>query len=128
MIENIYFQYVKIFNIGPLLIVSMVSRGRPVGSSIRQNLVEILYYAKKGYGYQLFKWYRVLFPGSKTTMRSIYYNLHKGVDIGEFKLGPVERRSGNFSWGSESSNVVFVLDSKASPKGISKIKEYFDKG
>jgi len=104
----------------------MVSRGRPVCSSIRQGLVEILYYAKKGYGYQIFKWYKALFPESKPTMRSIYYNLHKGVETGEFKLGPTEKRSGNFSWGSESSNVVFVLGSNAAPKGISKIKEYFD--
>ena len=45
-------------------------RGRPIKSAIRQNVVEILYFLKKGYGYDIYKAYRDIFPA--VTMRSIY--------------------------------------------------------
>ena len=51
-------------------------KGRPVKSEIRQNIVEILYFMKQGYGYEIYKAYVKIFP--KVTMRSIYYHLKKG--------------------------------------------------
>ena len=38
-----------------------MKRGRPTQSVIRQNVVEILYYLRKGYGYQIAKIYNEVF-------------------------------------------------------------------
>jgi len=51
----------------------MAKRGRPVKSEIRQNIVEILFYLKRAYGYDIYKVYIKIFP--KVTLRSIYYHL-----------------------------------------------------
>ena len=59
-----------------------MEKGRPVKSEIRQNVVEILYFIKNSYGYGIYKVYTAIFP--KVTLRSIYYHLRKGVDLGEF--------------------------------------------
>ena len=64
-------------------------KGRPVKSEIRQNIVEILYFMKQGYGYEIYKAYIAIFP--KVTMRSIYYHLKKGTSLGEFKVSKVEK-------------------------------------
>ena len=37
-------------------------RGRPVKSQIRQNIIEILFYLKQGYGYNIAKVYNDIFP------------------------------------------------------------------
>ena len=103
------------------------SRGRPVGSTIRQNIIEILSHAKKGYGYQIFKWHKAIFPDKKLSMRTIYYNLHKGTETGEFKLEKTEKKTGNFSWGSEVNTVMFSLGAKAEPRNDKKVEEYFKK-
>ena len=52
-------------------------RGRPVKSQIRQNIIEILFYLGKGYGYQISKIYNEAIP--QVTQRSVYYHLRKGV-------------------------------------------------
>ena len=39
-------------------------RGRPVKSAIRQNIIEILNFIKRGYGYEIYKIY-VLGPNAK---------------------------------------------------------------
>jgi len=57
-----------------------MKKGRPVKSEIRQNMVEILHFIPKAYGYELYKVYVAIFP--KVTLRSIYYHLKKGVDLG----------------------------------------------
>jgi len=56
--------------------INNMPKGRPVKSEIRQNIVEILYFMKQGYGYEIYKVYVAIFP--KVTMRSIYYHLRKG--------------------------------------------------
>ena len=53
----------------------MAKKGRPVESAIRQRIIEILYFLKEGYGYDIYKIYRDIFP--HVTMRSIYYHLNK---------------------------------------------------
>jgi len=60
-----------------------MAKGRPVKSEIRQSVVEILYYMKQGYGYEIYKAYIAIFP--KVTMRSIYYHLKKGTALHEKK-------------------------------------------
>ena len=100
-------------------------RGRPIQSDIRQNIVEILHFMGKGYGYDIYKSYIALFP--KVTMRSIYYHLKKGVALGEFKVDKVQKESGDYSWGSEVEKIYYVLGDKAQPKIDKKVKAYFDK-
>jgi len=100
-------------------------RGRPIQSEIRQNIIEILYFMGKGYGYDIYKAYINLFP--KVTMRSIYYHLKKGVALGEFKVDKIQKESGNYSWGSEAEKVYYILGDKAQPKINKKVKSYFDK-
>jgi len=101
-----------------------MGKGRPVKSEIRQNIIEILHYMKEGYGYEIYKAYIVIFP--KVTMRSIYYHLHKGLDLGEFKKSKVEMSKGDYSWGGEAEKIYYALDENAKPIGDDKAKEFFE--
>ena len=102
-----------------------MAKGRPVKSEIRQNIVEILYFVKEGYGYEVYKAYISIFP--KVTMRSIYYHLKKGVDLNEFKVSKIEREKGDYSWGGEAEKIYYSLGNAAKPAINEKVKEYFDK-
>ncbi|RLE39119.1 hypothetical protein DRJ17_01860 [Candidatus Woesearchaeota archaeon] len=103
----------------------LMPRGRPVKSRIRQNIVEILYYLKEGYAYEIYKIYRSIFP--KATMRSIYYNLRKGVSLGEFKISRIEREKGDYSWGPEAEKTYYSLGRNASPSMKIDVKEAVEK-
>lgn len=98
-------------------------RGRPVGSSIRQNVVDILYYMNEGYGYDICKAYLDIFP--KVTMRVIYYHLNKGVQTGEFKVSKVKSEKGEYSWGPEAQKTYYKLGPNAGPRGLPKVEKYF---
>lgn len=98
-----------------------MARGRPVKSEIRQNIIEILFFLKEGYGYDIYKTYRNIFPG--TTMRSIYYHLKKGTELGEFKINKVKKEKGEFSWGSEVEKIYYGLGPNAKPIGNERVKE-----
>ena len=100
-------------------------RGRPIKSEIRQNIVEILYFLGKGYGYDIYKVYRAVFP--KVTMRSIYYHLKKGIQLGEFEVESVEKEKGDFSWGTEVEKIYYKLGKKAKPKGDKRVKDFLEK-
>ncbi|MEK6949485.1 MAG: hypothetical protein AABX34_04635 [Nanoarchaeota archaeon] len=100
-------------------------KGRPVRSEIRQNIIEILFYTKEGYGYEIYKNYIAIFP--KVTMRSIYYHLKKGVALNEFKVSKIEKEKGDYSWGGEAEKIYYSLGNNAKPLGNAKVKEYFDK-
>ena len=100
-------------------------KGRPVKSEIRQNIVEILYFMKQGYGYEIYKAYVKVFP--KVTMRSIYYHLKKGSALHEFKVSKIEKEKGDYSWGPEAEKIYYRLGENAKPIGNEKVKEYFDK-
>ena len=99
-------------------------KGRPVKSEIRQNIVEILYFMKQGYGYEIYKVYVAIFP--KVTMRSIYYHLRKGVNLNEFKVSKIEKEKGDYSWGPEAEKVYYSLGDNAKPLVNEKVKEYFE--
>jgi len=103
----------------------MANRGRPVESAIRQRIVEILYFLKEGYGYDIYKVYADVYP--KATMRSIYYHLNKGVSLGEFKVKRIKAEKGNYSWGPEAQKKYYALGPNAKPKMDKKVKEYLDK-
>jgi len=102
-----------------------MGKGRPVRSEIRQNIVEILFFMKEGYGYGIYKAYVAIFP--KVTMRSIYYHLKKGLALKEFKVSKVEREKGEYSWGGEAEKTYYGLGENAKPMGDDKAKEYFEK-
>ena len=100
-------------------------RGRPTKSLIRQNIIEILYFLKHAYGYDIYKAYINIFP--KVTMRSIYYHLKKGVALEEFKVHKIEKEQGDYSWGSVAEKVYYSLGPKAKPKIEKRVKQYLDK-
>jgi hypothetical protein len=102
-----------------------MTRGRPVKSAIRQNIVEILNFMGKGYGYDIYKAYRDIFPA--VTMRSIYYHLNKGIETEEFKIAEVKKEEGNYSWGNTVTKTYYSLGTKAKPAINQQVKEYFDK-
>ena len=100
-------------------------RGRPIGSVIRQRIVDILHFMGSAYGYEIHKAYKDLFPN--VTLRVIYYHLRKGVSIGEFKVDVVKKVEGNYSWGSHAEKIYYSLGEKANPAADEKVKEYFDR-
>ncbi len=102
-----------------------MERGRPVFSQIRQNIIEILYFLGKSYGYDIYKVYMAVFP--KITMRSVYYQLRKGVELGELKVERVIKEKGNYSWGSEAEKIYYKLGANAKPSGDKRIREYLEK-
>ena len=65
-----------------------MARGRPISSQIRQNIIEILFYLKKGYGYSIARIYNEIFP--PVHIRSIYYHLRKGVATKEITLEEIK--------------------------------------
>jgi len=102
-----------------------MNSGRPVQSKIRQNIVEILYFMKSGYGYEIYKAYIEIFPA--VTMRSIYYHLKKGLALKEFKVSKIKSEKGNYSWGPEAEKIYYALDVNARPQIDKKVKKYFEK-
>jgi len=102
-----------------------MKRGRPVKSQIRQNIIEILAFLKKAYGYQIHKIYNEIFP--KCTRENIYYNLRKGAALKEFETHEIKQEKGEYSWGTIVEKKYYSLGPKASPKGDKRVKEYFKK-
>ena len=103
----------------------MASRGRPVKSEIRQNIVEILNVIGSAYGYLIHKYYNELFPAC--TREVVYYNLRKGAKLGEFELAEIKQEKGEYSWGTIVEKKYYKLGPNASPRGNPRVKEFFDK-
>lgn len=101
-----------------------MGRGRPVFSRIRQNIIEILYIMGSGYGYDIYKVYREIFP--QVTLRSMYYHLRKGVSLGEFEIKEVRNEKGDYSWGGEVQKIYYSLGENANPMGDKRVAKYFN--
>ena len=84
--------------------------------------MELLYFLKTGYGYELYKKYISVFD-QKVSIRSIYYHLNKGVELGDFQVNTVEEVSGNYSWGDRVKRVLFSLGPNASPRNTQEVLE-----
>ena len=89
-------------------------RGRPVKSTIRDRMKEVLAVLGVSYGYEIYKVYRAAF--SKITIRSMYYHLNKGVEIGEFDLVEVKEEKGNYTWGDRTTRRYYTLGEKIEVK------------
>jgi hypothetical protein len=100
-------------------------RGRPIKSEVRANIIEILYFLKRAYGYDIYKTYIEIFP--KTTMRNVYYHLKKGLSLKEFAIDKIEKEKGNYSWGSMAEKIYYKLGPNAHPKVDKRVKEFLDK-
>lgn len=98
-------------------------RGRPIKSRIRQNMIEILFFLKKGTGYDIYKHYVKIF--GKVTLRSMYYHLKKGTALGEFKILEIKEESGDYSWGQTTEKIYYELSDKAEVKMPDDVKNYF---
>ena len=85
--------------------------GRPVKSEIRERIIDILYVIKEAYGYEIYRYYKNLFP--KITLRSIYYNLEKGVSLEEIEVSRTEKTEGKYSWGSVSERNYYCIGKNA---------------
>lgn len=100
-------------------------RGRPVRSDIRQHIVELLAVMGRGYGYQIHKTYREIFP--PCTREVIYYHLKKGVALGEFDMESVKQETGAFSWGTTVEKKYYSLGKNAKPRGDERVSRFFQK-
>lgn len=98
-----------------------MKRGRPVGSVIRQNIIELLAVMRRAYGYQIHKVYIQIFPSC--TRESVYYHLHKGVQLQEFILDEVKQEQGDYSWGGLVEKSYYSLGINAKPRGDSRVTE-----
>ncbi len=91
-----------------------MARGRPPKSQVRENLIEVLHVLKRGYGYELYKAYIIVFPA--VSMRTIYYHLRKGTQYGMFKVQRVQVEPGDYSWGPDAEKVYYIVGPKGMPK------------
>lgn len=99
-----------------------MGRGRPTGSPVRQNMVEIIYVVGNAHGYELYKIYIELYP--KVSLRNIYYHLKKGKELGIFKVANISKEEGNYSWGTKAEKTYYELGDQAKPKGDKKVEVF----
>ncbi len=102
-----------------------MARGRPKGSIIRNRICAILERIGTSYGYEIYKIYKKLF--GNIHIRSIYYNLKKGLENEEIILVNVKRELGDFSWGGEVEKVYYTTgpyaNSAINKKDMEKLKQ-----
>ncbi|MBT3408014.1 hypothetical protein HOK68_03555 [Candidatus Woesearchaeota archaeon] len=99
-------------------------RGRPKGSKIRQNVINILYFYSPLTGYDIFKKYIKIY--GRVTSRSIYYHLKYGTNIGDFEINKIINEKGNFSWGESSQKIYYNLTGGAIADIDDNIKDYYN--
>jgi hypothetical protein len=82
-------------------------RGRPLKTEIREKIASILAHIGQSYGYELYKYYQQVF--GKINIRNLYYNIKKGLELGEFIIIDVKREVGSFTWGGETQHIYYTL-------------------
>ncbi len=93
--------------------------GRKPSSQIRNNIIELLFFLKSAYGYDLHKKYKKVF--GPVSMRSVYYHLNKGVELGVFNIKEIQEVQGDYSWGTGVRRIVFGLGKNAKPLGLQQV-------
>ncbi|MCC7575158.1 hypothetical protein KO361_06215 [Candidatus Woesearchaeota archaeon] len=99
-------------------------RGRPIGSKVRQNMIEILYFLGSAHGYHIYKVYKNVY--APVTLRAIYYHLKKGLETDEFEIAEIQKEHGDFSWGTEAEKTYYKLGKRAKPKIDNQLKLFLD--
>ena len=82
-------------------------------SDVRDNIVDLLFLLKEAHGYEIYKFYNLLFP--KVSQRLIYYHLRKGVSTGDLDISRISKIKGNFSWGSDAERIYYKLSKNSRP-------------
>ena len=82
-------------------------RGRPLKTDIREKIASILAQVGQSYGYEIYKHYQQVF--GKITLRNLYYNIKKGLKLGEFIIVDVKQEKGSFTWGGETQRIYYTL-------------------
>lgn len=100
------------------------SRGRPLGSKVRRNIIDLLYHLGEAYGYQIHKAYKELF--SPVTLRTVYYHLKKGVELGIIEVAEIEEERGEYSWGDSAEKTYYRLTDQADPQPQEEIQEFIN--
>ncbi len=95
-------------------------RGRPAHSKVRNRIATILLNVNTSYGYEIYKRYRELFGDVK--MRTVYYNLRKGVLLNEFIVSDIKREVGNYTWGNETERVYYANGPYANPIRLEEVQ------
>ena len=85
----------------------MVSRGRPLKTEFREKIAAILSKMGQSYGYEIYKYYQKVF--GKTSLRNLYYNLKKGMELGEFIIVDIKQEQGSFTWGGAVQHIYYAL-------------------
>ncbi len=78
---------------------------RKPGSIVRERIKKILAIAEKAYGYEIYKIYNRVY--GDVLMRTIYYNLKKGVEERDFELIGILNVPGDFTWGFETNRIYY---------------------
>lgn len=82
-------------------------KGRPIKTEIREKVGAILQKVNIAYGYQIYKLYKEIF--GNVSLRNLYYNLKKGVDLGEFVVVEVKLEKGDYTWGGEVEHKYYAI-------------------
>jgi len=122
-LSPIYLNFLGKIFIGTSCLSFIMVRGRPVKSEIRRNIIDLLGYMRRGYGYEIYKLYLRFFP--RCTIEVVYYNLRKGVVLEEFVIDAVKREKGGYSWGPIAQKTYYVLGPNAAPRKRKRLDEYF---
>ena len=101
-----------------------MGRGRPIGSAVRQNVIEILYFLGSAHGYHIYKIYKNVY--APVTLRAIYYHLKKGIETDELAIADIQKEQGDFSWGTEAEKTYYTLGRRAKPKIDARLKLFLD--
>ncbi|MFH1650206.1 MAG: hypothetical protein ABIA93_06670 [Candidatus Woesearchaeota archaeon] len=98
-----------------------MKRGRPKGSRIRQNIVNLLAVLGESHGYILWKAYKAVY--GEVSQRSIYYQLKEGIGTGELKVSRIVKEQGDFTWGSTVEKTMYGLGQSANPQISKELKD-----
>ena len=79
--------------------------GRPTKSAVRDRIIKILREEGSTWGYNVYKKYKRRY--GKITLKSIYYNLNKGIELGDIKLIEIKEEAGDFSWGNKTERKYY---------------------
>lgn len=85
----------------------MPTRGRPLKTETREKIASILAAVGQSYGYELYKFYEQVF--GKINLRNLYYNIKKGLELGEFIIVDIRQEVGSYTWGGATQHIYYAV-------------------